>query len=134
MVHGFSANIGFLWTDLPLVERIARAAAAGFDAVEMHFPYDTPVAETRAALDAAGLPLISLNTRPGLARKVGQLAAEAGLAITPPGATFPYGNDPEDSNLRIAPTFAALDDLKTAMEVFALCVKLASVREEISKR
>jgi DNA-binding transcriptional MocR family regulator len=77
---------------------------------------------------------VSLDTRPGLARSVGELAAEAGLAITPPGATYPYGNDPNDSNLRIAPTFASLDDLKTAMEVFALCVKLASVRDEISRR
>ena len=63
-----------------------------------------------------------------------ETAAETGLAITPPGATFPYGNDPEDKNLRIAPTFASLTDLKTAMEVFVLCVKLATVRDEINKR
>jgi len=77
---------------------------------------------------------VSLDTRPGLAGEVGRLAREAGLAITPPGATFPYGKDPADCNLRIAPTFASLDDLKTAMEVFVLCVKLATVREEISHR
>ncbi len=77
---------------------------------------------------------VSLDTRPGLAGEVGRLAKEAGLAITPPGATFPYGNDQEDRNLRIAPTFASLDDLKTAMEVFVLCVKLATVRKELSHR
>jgi DNA-binding transcriptional MocR family regulator len=77
---------------------------------------------------------VSLDTRPGLAKAVGQLAAETGLAITPAGATFPYGEDPEDKNLRIAPTFASLTDLKTAMEVFVLCVKLATIRDEISKR
>lgn len=77
---------------------------------------------------------VSLNTRPGLARTVGQLAADAGLALTPAGATFPYNRDPEDKNLRIAPTFATLDDLKTAMEVFVLCVKLATIRDEMSKR
>lgn len=77
---------------------------------------------------------VSMDTRPGLAGTVGKLAAETGLSITPPGATFPYGNDPEDKNLRIAPTFASLDDLKAAMEVFALCVKLATVRDELTKR
>ncbi len=77
---------------------------------------------------------VSLDTRPGLAGIVGALAAETGLAITPPGATFPYGVDPEDKNLRIAPTFASLTDLKTAMEVFVLCVKLATFEDEIKKR
>lgn len=77
---------------------------------------------------------VSLDTRPGLAGEVGRLAKEAGLAITPPGATFPYGKDPADCNLRIAPTFASLDDLKTAMEVFVLCVKLATIRDEIKRR
>jgi DNA-binding transcriptional MocR family regulator len=77
---------------------------------------------------------VSLDTRPGLARRVGDLAAEVGLAITPPGATFPYGRDPADNNLRIAPTFADLEDLKTAMEVFVLCVKLATIRDEIESR
>ena len=77
---------------------------------------------------------ISLNTRPGLARTVGRLAGKVGLALTPAGATFPYGNDPEDRNLRIAPTFAKLEDLKTAMEVFVLCVKLATIQDEINRR
>lgn len=60
-----SANIGFLWADLPHPERVRRAAAAGFDAVECHFPYDTPVAEMQAALAETGLPMLGLNTRPG---------------------------------------------------------------------
>lgn len=77
---------------------------------------------------------VSLDTRPGLASTVGSMAAEAGLAITPAGATFPYKNDPEDKNLRIAPTFAKLEDLKTAMEIFVLCVKLATIQDEISHR
>ena len=60
-----SANLGFLYTDLPLPDRIRAAKRDGFDAVECHFPYDTPVAETRAALDETGLPMLSLNTAPG---------------------------------------------------------------------
>jgi 2-dehydrotetronate isomerase len=58
----FSANLGFLWVDHPLPERVRRAARAGFDAVELHYPYDTPVEELRRALDETGLPLVSLNT------------------------------------------------------------------------
>jgi 2-dehydrotetronate isomerase len=58
----FSANLGFLWADLPLPEAVRRAADAGFDAVELHYPYATPVGELRTALHAAGLPLVSLNT------------------------------------------------------------------------
>lgn len=77
---------------------------------------------------------VSLDTRPGLAGRVAGLAADAGLKMTPPGATFPYGNDPEDCNLRIAPTFATLDDVQVAMQILVLCVKLASVEDEIAKR
>ena len=77
---------------------------------------------------------VSLDVRPGLAGTIGELAADIGLALTPPGATFPYKDDPEDKNLRIAPTFAKLEDIKTAMEVLVLCVKTATIRDEISKR
>lgn len=77
---------------------------------------------------------VSLDTRPGLAAEVGRLAAEAGLALTPAGATFPYKDDPENKNLRIAPSFAKLEDLKTAMEIFVLCVKLATIQHEIKQR
>lgn len=57
----FSANLGFLWRDLPLLERIARASDAGFRAVELHWPYDTPAAEVRAACEARGVALLSVN-------------------------------------------------------------------------
>ena len=61
----FSANLGFLWTELPLPDAIRAAKAAGFDAVECHWPYDFPAAEVRAALDETGLPMCGLNTRRG---------------------------------------------------------------------
>ena len=48
--------------------------------------------------------------------------------MTPAGATYPYGRDPDDKNVRIAPTFADLDELEAAMQTLTLCVKLASVR------
>ena len=70
---------------------------------------------------------ISVNTLEGCAKRVVQLCAEAGVVLTSAGATFPYGKDPRDSNIRIAPSYPPLDDLRLAMELFALCVKLTSV-------
>jgi len=61
----FSANLGFLWTDLPLVQAIHAAKAAGFAAVECHWPYATPPEDTAAALRATGLPMLALNTSRG---------------------------------------------------------------------
>lgn len=72
---------------------------------------------------------VSLDTRPGLAREVVALAATAGVTLTAAGATFPGGHDPKDSNIRIAPTFADLPEVQTAIEVLAIAIKLASVRQ-----
>ncbi|WP_226704922.1 aminotransferase class I/II-fold pyridoxal phosphate-dependent enzyme [Microbulbifer elongatus] len=74
---------------------------------------------------------VSFNTRPGVASEVIRLSAEAGVKLTPAGATFPYGKDPENTNIRIAPSFPPLEELDTAMSVFVLCVKLASVRKAL---
>lgn len=65
MMQKFSANLGFLFADKPLPDAIAAAGAAGFDAVELHWPYATPAEETRRALQDAGLPLLALNTAKG---------------------------------------------------------------------
>ena len=78
MPFQFSANIGFLWDCLPLPERITAAAAAGFDAVECHFPYDHDANIIKSVLDTADIPMIGLNTALGpdgnfgLAAVVGQ--------------------------------------------------------------
>lgn len=61
----FSANLGFLWTELPLPDAIRAAKSAGFDAVECHWPYATPAADVRAALDETGLRMLGLNTARG---------------------------------------------------------------------
>lgn len=58
----FSANLGFLWPDRPLLERMAAAAAAGFRAVELHWPYDVPAAAVKASLDQHDLHLLGVNT------------------------------------------------------------------------
>jgi 2-dehydrotetronate isomerase len=64
----FSANLGFLWPDRPLLERIDAAARAGFKAIELHWPYDTPAAQVRDRCERHGLKLLGINTargRPG---------------------------------------------------------------------
>ncbi len=73
---------------------------------------------------------VSLDVKPGLASTVVQLAKDAGLSLTPAGATFPYGNDPDDRNIRIAPTFASLPEVESAMDVLGTCVRLAAARQE----
>ena len=74
----FSANLGFLWADRALPDAIRAAKAAGFDAVECHWPYDVPAAQVRAALQDTGLPMLGLNTRRG-----DVAAGDNGLAAIP---------------------------------------------------
>lgn len=75
---------------------------------------------------------VSFDSRPGLAREIVELAAEIGVKLTPAGATFPYGSDPEDRNIRLSPTFPSLEDVAAAMHAFVVCVKLASVRQQLA--
>ncbi|MBO6563549.1 MAG: aminotransferase class I/II-fold pyridoxal phosphate-dependent enzyme [Pseudomonadales bacterium] len=73
---------------------------------------------------------ISLDTKPDLASTIVDLAAAAGVKLTPAGATFPYGKDPENKNIRIAPTYPSLGELEQAMDVFVTCVELATLNAE----
>lgn len=68
---------------------------------------------------------ISLDTNEGCAKRVVQLADEAGVKLTAAGATFPYKNDPKNTNIRLAPTLPSVEEIKLAMEVVCLCVELA---------
>ena len=72
---------------------------------------------------------VTVNTLPGLASEVVSLAKDAGVTLTPAGATHPGGHDPEDRTIRLAPTFASTDEVEAATEILALCIELASVRK-----
>jgi len=76
---------------------------------------------------------ISFDTLPGLASEIVGLAAKVGVKLTPAGATFPYGRDPEDRNIRLSPSFPALEDVRACAEVFTLCVKIASIQQRLGK-
>lgn len=76
---------------------------------------------------------VSFDAKPGLACSIVALAASAGVKLTAAGATFPYGKDPQDSNIRIAPSFPPLEELDKAMDVFVCCVKLATLKQQLDQ-
>lgn len=76
---------------------------------------------------------VSVDVLPGCAKEVVRLAKEAGVVLTGAGATYPYKNDPKDSNLRIAPTYPTVEELQQAMDLFCVCVKKAGVEKLLTK-
>jgi DNA-binding transcriptional MocR family regulator len=70
---------------------------------------------------------VSVDTPDGCAREVVAMAGEAGIKLTQAGATFPYGRDPRDRNIRVAPSMPPLAEVRTAIEVLALCVQRVGI-------
>ncbi|MCX7711238.1 MAG: aminotransferase class I/II-fold pyridoxal phosphate-dependent enzyme [Clostridia bacterium] len=77
---------------------------------------------------------ISLNILPGCAKQVVQMAADAGVVLTKAGATFPYGKDPQDRNIRIAPSYPSLEELRKAIEILCVCVELTSAEKLLAEK
>jgi Transcriptional regulators containing a DNA-binding HTH domain and an aminotransferase domain (MocR family) and their eukaryotic orthologs len=77
---------------------------------------------------------ISLNTWDGCATIAVKMAADAGVTLTAAGATFPYGKDPLDRNIRIAPSFPSLEELKKSIEILCICIQLASIEKILAER
>ena len=76
---------------------------------------------------------ISFDTLPGCAKAIVDKVKKGGVVMTTAGATWPYGKDPQDSNIRVAPTYPPLEDLRTAAELFTLCVKIISLEKLLSE-
>lgn len=72
---------------------------------------------------------ISFDSLPGCAKRIVNCCKKAGVKMTPAGATWPYGKDPQDTNIRIAPTYPPIEDLKIAAQLFTLCVRLVSAEK-----
>lgn len=72
---------------------------------------------------------VCVNLLPGCATRTASLLKSAGVTITNAGATFPYGKDPNDSNLRLAPSYPPIEELKTSMELFCICAELAAIEK-----
>ena len=79
--------------------------------------------------DAEGGYFVSFDSLEGCAKDIVAKCKKAGVVMTGAGATYPYGKDPQDSNIRIAPSYPPLADLITATELFTLCVKISSVNK-----
>jgi hydroxypyruvate isomerase len=106
----FSANLGFLWSELPLPRGIEAAARAGFNAVECHWPYDIPAEEVADALARTGLPMLGLNTRRGnVAMGENGLAALPGRHLEAQAAideAISYAREIGAGNVHVMPGFA----------------------------
>jgi DNA-binding transcriptional MocR family regulator len=94
------------------VDRVLSTRLGGYDVATWNKP--------------AGGYFVNLDVMPGTAARVVALAKEAGIALTPAGSSFPHGDDPNDANIRIAPTMPPLDEVTSAIDAVATCVLLAA--------
>ncbi|WP_179378141.1 hydroxypyruvate isomerase family protein [Jannaschia marina] len=102
----FSANLGFLWTELSLPEAIHAAADAGFDAVEFHWPYETPAEEVRAALEETGLPALGVNTIKGGGNGLSALPGDEARARVAIDQAIAYAREIEAEAVHVMAGFA----------------------------
>ncbi len=101
-----------------------------FDAVKHTFAHQlTPCGEIAHWTNPKGGYFISLYVLPGCAKRVAQLCKDCGLTLTGAGAAYPYHKDPDDSHLRIAPTYPSLVEVETASALLCVCVRLAVVEK-----
>ena len=113
---------------LALMKRHAAILAPKFHCVLEHLKAIAPLQLAQWQTPKGGY-FVSVNTNPGLARRTLALCKEAGVTMTPAGATFPYGIDPNDSNIRIAPSLPPVEELDTAMNIFCLSLRLAALEQ-----
>jgi DNA-binding transcriptional MocR family regulator len=97
--------------------------------------FEKELGETGVAiwLKPMGGYFISVDTMEGCAKAVVAKCKEAGVVLTGAGATFPYGKDPKDSNIRIAPSYPTPEELSEAAKLFTLCVKIVSIEKLLSE-
>ena len=122
-----------------------------FDGVKAHMQkhkeilrprFDTVITKFEEQLASCGIAqwkrpnggyFVSINVYPGTAKNVVRMCKEAGLVLTPAGATFPGGFDHEDSNIRIAPSFPPVEELQIAMDIFCTCVRICAIEKMLSE-
>ncbi|MCD7872161.1 MAG: aminotransferase class I/II-fold pyridoxal phosphate-dependent enzyme [Clostridiales bacterium] len=100
-----------------------------FDTVLKHLDNELSGKGIASWFNPKGGYFISLDVMNGCAKRVGELCREAGVVLTTVGATFPYGSDENNSNIRIAPSYPPVDELNTAAELLCICVRLAAVEK-----
>lgn len=116
------------------MQRQRRLIAPKFAAVEAVFRARLGGTGTARWSEPRGGYFISLDVLDGCAKRVAALAKECGVAVVSAGRTFPYGRDPNDSNLRIAPTFPPVEEVRQAAEALATCTLLAATEKLLRER
>jgi len=114
---------------LELMKKHAAIMAPKFQCVLRHLDEDIAPLGIASWQRPKGGYFVSVNTAPGLAKRTLALCREAGVVMTGAGATFPYGVDPNDSNIRIAPSLPPVGELEDAMTVFCLSLRLAALEK-----
>ena len=114
---------------LKLMKKHAAVMAPKFRTVLEALDKEIAPTETASWRHPKGGYFVSFNALPGTAKRALALCKEAGVTMTGAGATFPYGVDPQDSNIRIAPSLPPVEELQQAMEVFCTCVKLSALEK-----
>ena len=114
---------------LEIMKRHAAIMGPKFQCVSRWLNQEIKPLEIANWVDAKGGYFISLYTMPGTARRVWQLCKEAGVTLTTAGAAYPYGNNPKDNHLRIAPSLPPVEELEKAMEVLTVSLKLAALEK-----
>ena len=131
------AHVRFLKDAAGVAEHMKRHAALvapRFALVEEKLTAGLGALDCAAWTHPKGGYFVSFEGPEGSAKAVVSLAKELGVTLTPAGAPWPYGNDPRDTNIRIAPTYPTLDELDQALDVFVVAVKLVSARLARSER
>ena len=119
-------------TTLALMQQHATILKPKFDAVIATLQREIAPLGIATWTAPKGGYFISVDTLPGLATRTLKLCAEAGVVMTPAGATFPYGKDPQDRNIRIAPSLPPVAELEQAMGVFCICLKMAALEQALA--
>ncbi len=114
------------------MEHHAEVIRPKFEAVQRGLDRDLGNTNLAQWTNPQGGYFVSLDTKPNLARKVVARAATAGLILTPAGATYPYGKDSNDCNIRIAPTLVSVEEIEKAIAILTICVKLETVKQKLS--
>lgn len=115
------------------MKKHAESLKPKFDAVIRCFTEEFSGTGIASWKNPNGGYFISLNVLEGCAKRTGELCKEAGVVLTAPGATYPYGKDPKDTNIRIAPSFPCVEELETAAELLCVSARLAAC-EKLLKR
>ena len=118
---------------LEIMKRHASILAPKFQVVSEYLSREIAPLGFARWNDPKGGYFVSLYAMPGTAKRVWSLCKEAGVTLTNVGATYPYGKDPEDSNLRIAPSLPPVAELEKAMEVLCVCLKLAALEKFLAE-